>query len=191
MEGKAAISQNVVNFFKREKHDAPKGMYGIKQQFEPSDTFVGSTSFWLLTTSPLLLLLIGFIFRNKEYSDAELLLLRRKKANSIALRRLATAKKLMQNKNEQGFYNEVIRALWEYLSDKLYIPQAQLSKENIAEKLTAKNISQNKIDALNETLESCEQALFSPEIAQNKMPVTFDKARELIIDFEEDLKSKS
>ncbi|MFN8283230.1 MAG: BatD family protein [Chitinophagales bacterium] len=191
VEGKAAISQNVVNFFKREKHDAPKGMYGIKQQFEPSDTFVGSTSFWLLTTSPLLLLLIGFIFRNKEYSDAELLLLRRKKANSIALRRLATAKKLMQNKNEQGFYNEVIRALWEYLSDKLYIPQAQLSKENIAEKLTAKNISQNKIDALNETLESCEQALFSPEIAQNKMPVTFDKARELIIDFEEDLKSKS
>jgi hypothetical protein len=189
VEGKAAISQNVVNFFKREKENVPKGMYGIKQQFVASNSFVGSNSFWLLTASPFLLLLIGFVFRNKEYSDSELLLLRRKKANAIALRRLATAKKLMQIKNEQAFYNEVIRALWEFLSDKLYIPQAQLSKENIAEKLTAKNVSQHKIDALNETLESCEQALFSPEIAQNKMPATFDKARELIIDFEEDLKS--
>ena len=188
VSGKAAISQNVVNFFNREKENVPKGMYGIKQQFVASNTFVGSNSFWLLTASPFLLLLIGFVFRNKEYSDSELLLLRRKKANAIALRRLATAKKLMQNKNEQAFYNEVIRALWEFLSDKLYIPQAQLSKENIAEKLTAKNVSQHKIDALNETLESCEQALFSPEIAQNKMPATFDKARELIIDFEEDLK---
>ncbi len=188
VSGKAAISQNVVNFFKREKENVPKGMYGIKQQFVASNTFVGSNSFWLLTASPFLLLLIGFVFRNKEYSDSELLLLRRKKANAIALRRLATAKKLMQNKNEQAFYNEVIRALWEFLSDKLYIPQAQLSKENIAEKLTTKNVSQHKIDALNETLESCEQALFSPEIAQNKMPATFDKARELIIDFEEDLK---
>ena len=189
VSGKAAISQNVVNFFKREKENVPKGMYGIKQQFVASNSFVGSNTFWLLTASPFLFLLIGFVFRNKEYSDSELLLLRRKKANAIALRRLATAKKLMQNKNEQAFYNEVIRALWEFLSDKLYIPQAQLSKENIAEKLTAKNVSQNKIDALNETLESCEQALFSPEIAQNKMPATFDKARELIIDFEEDLKS--
>ena len=178
----------MLNLFKREKENVPKGMYGIKQQFVASNTFVGSNSFWLLTASPFLLLLIGFVFRNKEYSDSELLLLRRKKANAIALRRLATAKKLMQNKNEQAFYNEVIRALWEFLSDKLYIPQAQLSKENIAEKLTAKNVSQHKIDALNETLESCEQALFSPEIAQNKMPATFDKARELIIDFEEDLK---
>ncbi len=189
VEGKAAISQNVVNFFKREKNEAPKGMYGIKQKFQASNQFVGSKPFWMLTVSPFLLLLVGFVFRNREYSDAELLLMRRKKANAIALRRLATAKKLMQNKDEQGFYNEVIRALWEYLSDKLYLPQAQLSKENIAEKLVYKNIAQHKIDALNETLESCEQALFSPEVAQNKMPTTFDKARELIIDFEEDLKN--
>lgn len=191
VEGKAALSQNVVNFFKREKQNAPKGMFGIKQNYVASNSFVGSNSFWLLTASPFLILLIGFVFRNKEYSDAELILLRRKKANNIALRRLATAKKLMQNKNEQGFYNEVIRALWEYLSDKLFIPQAQLSKENIAEKLAAKNVIQTKINALNETLESCEQSLFSPIGKENAMQQTFEKARELIIDFEEDLKSKA
>ena len=116
-------------------------------------------------------------------------MLRRKKANAIALRKLANAKKLMQNKNEQAFYNEVIRALWEYLSDKLYIPQAQLSKENIADKLSEKKVSADKITALNETLESCELALFSPVGKENAMQQTFEKARELIIDFEEDLKS--
>ena len=74
--------------------------------------------------------------------------MRRNKANKIALRRMATAKKLLQQNNEQAFYNEVIRALWEYLSDKLFIPQSELSKENIADKLRLKNVADERIDAL-------------------------------------------
>ena len=189
VEGKAKLSQNVLNFFKREKQDKPKGIYGIKQQYVSSTIFTGSTGFWALTTAPLFLLLIGFLLRKRDYSERELIMLRRKKANKIALRKMATAKKLMQQKNEQAFYNEVIRALWEYLSDKLYIPQSELSKENIAEKLNLKNIPSEKIAALRETLDTCEQSLFSREGKINAMQQTYSKAIELIIDFEEPLKN--
>lgn len=189
VEGKAKISENVINFFKLEKENKPKGIYGILQQYESVNSFAGSTGFWTLTALPFALLLIGFIFRKRDYTDSELISIRRKKANRIALKRMSVAKKLMQQKNEQGFYNEVIRALWAYLSDKLYIPQSELSKENIAGKLSQRTISDDKIAALKETLDTCEQSLFSPQGKENAMQQTFSKAVELIIDFEEQLKS--
>lgn len=190
VSGKAKLSENVANFFKREKENKPKSIYGIKKQYVKNTDFVGSTGFWALTVSPIVLLLIGFIFRKRDYSDSELLLMRRNKANKIALRRMATAKKLLQQQNEQSFYNEVIRALWEYLSDKLYIPQSELSKENIADKLRLKNIADEKIEALKTTLDTCEQSLFSPIGKENAMQTTYSKAIELIIDFEEQLKNE-
>lgn len=191
VSGKAKISQNVVNFFKREKEDKPKSIYGIRTQYVNSTSFVGSNKFWALTATPLLLLFIGFIFRKREYSDNDLLLMRRKKANKIALRRMALAKKLLQQKNENGFYNEVIRALWEYLSDKLFIPQSDLSKDNIADKLQEKNVAEEKIESLRNTLDTCEQALFSPIGKQHAMQETYNKAINLIIDLEEQLKNKN
>ena len=191
VSGKAKLSQNVVNFFKREKEDKPKSIYGIKNQFVDNVTFVGSTTFWSLTTAPILLLVIGFFFRKREYSDGDLLLMRRKKANKIALRRMATAKKLLQLNNENAFYNEVIRALWEYLSDKLLIPPSELSKENIADKLQQRGVAENKIEELKTTLATCEQALFSPIGKENAMKETYSKAIELIVDFEEQLKQKT
>lgn len=189
VSGKAKLSENVASFFKREKENKPKGIYGIKKQYIKSTGFVGSTGFWALTVSPVLLLIVGFMFRKRDYSDGELLLMRRNKANKIALRRMATAKKLLQQNNEQAFYNEVIRALWEYLSDKLFIPQSELSKENIADKLRLKNVADEKIDALKTTLDTCEQSLFSPVGKENAMQTTYSKAIELIIDFEEQLKN--
>lgn len=189
VSGKAKLSENVASFFKREKEDKPKSIYGIKKQYVKNTAFVGSTGFWALTVSPFVFLLIGFIFRKRDYSESDLLFMRRKKANKIALRRMAMAKKLLQQKNEQGFYNEVIRALWAYVSDKLYIPQSELSKENIADKLRIKNVAEEKIEALKTTLDTCEQSLFSPVGKENAMQTTYSKAIELIIDFEEQLKN--
>lgn len=191
VSGKAKLSENVVNFFKREKEDKPRGIYGIRKLYAHDTKFVGSTTFAVLTAIPLFLLLLAFLCRKRDYSDADLLLMRRNKANKMALKRLATAKKLMQTKNEQSFYNEVIRALWHYLSDKLYIPQSELSKENIAEKLFARNVQIEKINDLHQTLDTCEQALFSPIGKENAMQQTYHKAIELIMDFEEQLKENS
>ncbi len=85
----------------------------------------------------------------------------------------------------------MIRSLWEYTSDKLEIPQSELSKENIAEKLSVKQVDEQKITALKDTLDTCEMALFSPVEQKAQMKNTFEKARELIIDFETTLNKKT
>ena len=95
------------------------------------------------------------------------------------------------NYTKNGFYNEIIRALWEYLSDKLLIPPSELSKDNIAEKLKARNVSVDKIEALTHTLDTCEQSLFSPIGKEDAMQETYKKSIELVMDFEEQLKQQT
>ncbi len=187
VEGKAKISQNVIAFFKREKEDKPKGLYGIRKEYTIKKE-ANSKLFWALTGLPFLLMLFGFIFRYREFSESELIAMRKSKANKLALRRMGAAKKLMLKKEEQAFYNEVIRALWEYLSDKLFIPKSQLSKENISEQLILKSVEQKQIHNLINTLDTCEQSLFSPIDQEDAMEKTYTKAIECITDLEEHLK---
>ena len=191
VSGKAKISENVVNFFKREKQDKPRSIYAIKKVYEKNKSFAASNTFWTLAITPIVFLIIAFVFRKRDYSSTELIALRRKKANKIALQRLSIAKKLLQQKQEEAFYNEVVRALWHYLSEKLYLPQSELSKENISEKLQLRAIEQSKINDLHNTLDTCEQALFSPIGQEMAMQQTYTKAIELIIDLEEQLKKDS
>mgnify|MGYP000866647315 CR=1 FL=1 len=190
VSGNAKISVNVANFFKREKKDKPRSIYGIKQQYLQHKNFVRSNTFWGLIAMPTLIIILSFIFRTRDYSDTELLLMRRKKANAIALKRMSMAKKLLYQKNEQGFYNEVIRALWHYLSDKLVIPQSELSKENIADRLQFRNVQHSKIVDVKTTLNTCKQALFTPIRKKITMQQTYEKAIELIVDLEDELKKK-
>ncbi len=190
VEGKAKLSENVVAFFKREKEDRPKGIYGIRKQYVSHKDFAGSPMFWVLSGLPLTLLLLGFVFRKRDYSDADMLAMRRGKANKVALKRMAAAKKLLQQQQKEPFYNEVIRALWEYLSDKLLIPQSELSKENIADKLRMKAVAEDKIAALTDTLDTCEEALFSPLDKEKAMLSTYERAIDCIVGFEEHLKNE-
>lgn len=105
----------------------------------------------------------------------------------MALNRMKTAKKLMTNNNEKGFYDEVIRALLQYVSDKLHIPMADLSKENISLKLSNRNISVEKTEQLKEMLTACEMSLFASINKSDSMKTTFQNAIDWIINIDEEL----
>lgn len=186
--GKAKLSENIVNFMKREKKDkASTSLRGNLTQLTDDSILFNSSIFWALSTTPLVLFLIGFFLRKREYNSSELILLRKKKANAMALNRLKTAKKLMAINNEKGFYDEVIRALLQYVSDKLHIPMADLSKDNITLKLSNRNISEKKIEQLKEMLTACEMSLFASINKSDSMKTTFQNAIDWIINIDEDL----
>lgn len=186
--GKAKLSENIVNFMKREKKDkASTSLRGNLTQLTDDSILFNSSIFWALSTTPLVLFLIGFFLRKREYNSSELILLRKKKANAMALNRLKTAKKLMTNNNEKGFYDEVIRALLQYVSDKLHIPMADLSKENISLKLSNRNISVEKTEQLKEMLTACEMSLFASINKSDSMKTTFQNAIDWIINIDEEL----
>jgi len=188
VSGKAKLSENIVNFMKREKKDkASTSIKGNIEQLSDNSILYNSTIFWALSAAPFAIFLIGFLLRKKEYDAPELILLRKKKAHTMALNRMKTAKKLMTNNNEKGFYDEVIRALLQYVSDKLHIPMADLSKENISLKLSNRNISVEKTEQLKEMLTACEMSLFASINKSDSMKTTFQNAIDWIINIDEEL----
>ena len=120
---------------------------------------------WLLYFVPTLLAALLFvIFRKRIRENADESRVRYKKAGKVAQKRLKKAKKLMSESNA-AFYEEIERAAWTYLSDRLSIPTAELNKDNIAEILRAKGTAEALIQQVREVLSTAEFARYAPSAA--------------------------
>jgi hypothetical protein len=123
----------------------------------------GSLIFWLCYLLPAILAAVLFvIFRKQIKENADITRVRYKKANKVAQRRLKMAEQLLKQNNKEAFYEEIERALWTYLSDRLSVPTAQLNKENIAQILAGKGVAQELIDEMLKVLATAEFARYAP-----------------------------
>jgi len=123
----------------------------------------GTLAFWLCYLAPALLAALLFIiFRKKIKENADITRVRYKKANKVAQRRLKTAEQLLKADNKTAFFEEIERAAWTYLSDRLSIPTAQLNKENIAQILAAKGVAEALIKDVLHVLSTAEFARYAP-----------------------------
>ena len=125
--------------------------------------FYASRRFWLIHAVAFVLFLAAVvIFRRHAVANADLAGRRGRKASKAATRRLKTARKLMAQNNATAFYEETMKALWGYVGDKLNIPVSELSKENVRERLTARQLPDDTIEEFVRTLDDCEFARFAP-----------------------------
>ena len=123
----------------------------------------GTLAFWLCYLIPALIAVLLFIiFRKKIQENADITRVRYKKANKVAQRRLKQAEQLLKADNKTAFYEEIERAAWTYLSDRLSIPTAQLNKENIAQILANKGVSEALIKEVMYVLSTAEFARYAP-----------------------------
>ena len=130
---------------------------------QASSLTFGSLAFWTWYGAPsLLAAILFFLFRKQIKENADITRVRYKKANKVAQRRLKAAEKLLKENQKEAFYEEIERAAWTYLSDRLSIPTAQLNKENIAQILSNKGVSQTVIGELHHVLTTAEFARYAP-----------------------------
>lgn len=130
---------------------------------QASSLTFGSLAFWAWYGAPsLLAAILFFLFRKQIKENADITRVRYKKANKVAQRRLKAAEKLLKENQKEAFYEEIERAAWTYLSDRLSIPTAQLNKENIAQILSNKGVSQTVISELHRVLTTAEFARYAP-----------------------------
>ena len=123
----------------------------------------GSLAFWMCYLVPsLLAALLFIIFRKQIKENADITRVRYKKANKVAQRRLKTAEQLLKANEKEAFFEEIARAAWTYLSDRLLIPTAQLNKENIAQILANKGVSDSLIREVLHMLSTAEFARYAP-----------------------------
>lgn len=114
-----------------------------------------------------------------------------RKANKVATKRLKKAKKLMLENKQDEFYDEVLRALWGYIGNKLNISVEQISRDNISQKLSEKNVGEGIISEFIGALDECEFARYAPGDAKGNMTKTFDTAMGVITKIEEEMKKNS
>lgn len=152
---------------------------------------VGSVNSWLMFVIPLFISMFLFIFFRKQAKDnSDISLVKNKKANKVAQKRLKLAQKLLNEGNKEKFYEEVLKAVWTYLSDKLSIPVASLTKEHVQLELNAHGIDETLIEAIFQNLNTCEFARYAPNSGQQEMGNLYDDTIKAISNIEENFNKK-
>ena len=151
--------------------------------------FYGSYLFWLCLALPLVILIIVVAISAKRIADnANIAKVRVKKASSVATKRLKTARKLMKENRKDQFYDEMMRALLGYFGDKLSIPVAELSKDNIESELKRRNVPEEPVRQVIGLLDDCEYARYAPGDDTGRMDRLYEQAASVISQIENTIK---
>jgi hypothetical protein len=125
--------------------------------------FFASLDFWLLFAAIVLVFItICLVMRKVTKDKRNVALMRNRKANKVAINRLKQSAKLLKADDRVGFYEEVAKAVWGYVSDKLNMQGAEFSRDRVQEKLASQNVPQENIDLLIAVMENCEYARYAP-----------------------------
>ena len=193
-KGEGNAEQVIANFTNKEDLKVlGKDIRYIKigdTKFTPKDEFFyGTMSYYLWYIIPLICF-ISFllIYRKQAIDNANVAKMRNKKANKVASKRMKNAGKLLAEKKKEAFYDEVLKALWGYISDKLNIPVSQLSKDNIEEELVKYNVSKELIHTFIETMNECEFARYAPGNQNEAMDKVYASAIDVISKMENSIK---
>lgn len=138
---------------------------------------VDSPAYWLWYLIPVLILAsVIIVYRKQLKARSNVALMRTRRANKVAQKRLRTAKEFMKKHDSNGFFSEVLKAVWGYLSDKLNIPGSELNKENIASNLAEYGADQQLVDDIMRLLDDCEFAQYAPSQDDSRLGETYDLA---------------
>ena len=152
---------------------------------------VDSLSYWLWYIVPIILLIIAITIYRRRINDlADIDLLKSKKANKVARKRLKKAEMCLRAKDVDKFYDEILSAMWGYIGDKLRIPISDLNRENVRQKLGDAGVNSEDLDSLISLIDECEFAKYSSSLGQISMDNVYMHACDVINKLDNSLKSK-
>lgn len=148
-----------------------------------------SSYYMLFYIVPLLLFILYVVaYRKRMAENANISFVRTKKANKVAVKRLKIARALMKENKAGEFYDEILKTLWGYMSDKLSIPVSQLSKENIATELGRKGVAEELIAEIKNALNEGEFARYAPGDTGATMDKVYSMSMDVISKLENSIK---
>ena len=161
------------------------------QIYAPDSLVLGSLAFNLMCILPFMGL-AGIVFYKRhvhKLAQIDVKILKEKNASKEAERRLELAYEFLGKGHTRLFYDEVSKALFTYLSDKINIPLSEFSKSAVRDKLTELDVNRPYIDEFMRLLRECELALFAGQATEN-MTAIYQQALQVIMQIEEDLNKK-
>ena len=193
-KGSGNAAQTIANFTNKEDLKVlNEDIRYIKQNnvtlSQKGDFFFGSLLCWLFYIVPGIAFILFFvIYRKQIAANANVAKMRTKKANKVAVKRMKLAGKLLVGNKKDAFYDEVLKALWGYISDKLSIPVSRLSKDNIEGELRKYGVDEVLIKDFLDALNNCEFARFAPGDDNQAMDKVYSDSLEVISKMENSIK---
>ncbi|MCM1320355.1 MAG: BatD family protein [Muribaculaceae bacterium] len=164
------------------------------QSFTPGQQAAGfmisSLLYWLCYIVPVIALIIVLIYYKRRmalYADRDLL--KQKRANSMARKRLRAAENAMKANQRDLFYDELLKAVWGYLGDKLSMPTSELSRANIREQLLSIGVDGDVANDIIAFIDDCEFAKYA-SASDSDMRSGYQRASAVINEVESEINKK-
>ena len=146
-----------------------------------------SLTYWLVILLLALTAVVAYFAIRKYINDnRNVVLVKGKRANKMAVKRFRIAEKYMREHDRRAFYEEMLRALWGYLSDKFNIPVADLTRELVLAELSRRGASAEAENII-AVIARCEEAQYSPA-ASADMKDLYDEGVDAISKIESAIK---
>lgn len=153
-----------------------------------ASAFIFTPLYWLAVVLMITLFVVTFVVLRKRIRERNNTVARRMRhADKIAVQRLRMAERYMKEQNRHAFYEEMLRAMWGYISDKFNIPVASLTKEKIREELYRRNVAEATAEQFCEVISRSEEAQYAPS-ASGEMDELYAEAVEVISKIESAVK---
>lgn len=181
-------SKNKIN---QDVKDIKHIIEGDKNQSHSHSLLAHSIWYWLVY--PILVtLLITLVIVSDKHRKAKADVIGRKisQANKVAQKRLKKASLYLQENKYDLLTQEILKALWGYLSDKLTIPVSELSRSNITEILQKVGVNQATVDNTINTIDNCEMSRYAGSAPNQQMAQTLYNQATQIINSIESIKIK-
>lgn len=141
------------------------GVNNLSREYNP---IIFSWIYWTVAGVLLLALVLAMLIYGRQARlNADVVGRRTARASKVARKRLRAAEKLMHSHQPEKFYEEMLRAMWGYISDKLQMPASMLTRQNISEKLSEKGVTPETADRLIGVLDQCEMARYTPDASSD------------------------
>ena len=150
--------------------------------------FILTPLYWLVIVLIVALFILVFVVLRKRIRERNNTVARRMRhADKIAVQRLRMAERYMVEQNRHAFYEEMLRAMWGYISDKFNIPVSNLTKEKIREELYRRNVAEATAEQFCEVISRSEEAQYAPSTT-GEMDEIYAEAVEVISKIESAVK---
>lgn len=161
-------------------------------ELEKSETeFFNGFVHLLFILLPLLGLSAALLLHHlHQKNNSNLVLVNQRKAARLARKRLVSAEKMMKENRKDDFYTEVLFALTNYLSFRLNINVADLTKEKLQIVLQENQVDTATVQKLLQTLQTCEYAKYAPGAVSGDLNQVYRDTVDLITEIENQLNRK-
>jgi len=136
--------------------------------------------------------LIGSLAARSAYvkQNSNQVLVRERQAAKAARKQLVNAEKLMKENRKDEFYAEILMALNRYISHKLNIPIADLSRSRVQDIMKQRQVDEATLQKLLTTLDNSEYARYAPGAVSGDLRLVYDDTVQLITGLDQQLNRK-